>query len=61
MIDIWQAMYMNALLLVGLEFIETYVNKCFRIPNDWSEFKNKLRKTFCERSEQKILGKFALF
>ena len=36
------------LILVGFvkEFIEIYVNKCFRIPEskDWSEFKKKIKK-----------------
>ena len=45
-IDIWKARYMNALILVGFvkEYIEIYVNKCFTIPNDWSEFEKKNKK-----------------
>ena len=38
-IDIWKTRYiMNALILGGFvkELIEIYVNKCFKIPNDWS-------------------------
>ena len=55
---------MNALIIqVGFvqQFIEIYMNKCSRIPSDWSQLENKIRSNFGERSEQFFFDIFALF